>query len=232
MDEGLGKLNFWTTFIGFNLTFFPMHFLGLEGMPRRYWSYGEGSGWEFWNLVVTIGSFTLGASMLLFIYNIGRSLQTGKRVGANPWDAPTLEWATTSPPPVYNFREIPVVAHRDPLWAEKYGTDEHEDEELEVTIAGQSLGSTDIPDDKDKESLRIEHKMEEDAGHGIHMPNPSFYPLIAGFGMFLLGLGMVLSEEFPTLFSLGPVEFSIVAVLGFIGLMGGIYGWSFEPAAD
>ena len=234
MDEKLGKINFWTTFIGFNLTFFPMHFLGLEGMPRRYWSYGAGSGWEFWNAVVTFGSYLLGASMLLFLYNIGKSLQTGKRVGANPWDAPTLEWATSSPPPVYNFREIPVIAHRDPLWAEKYGTEdiEQDDSELDVAVAGQSLGRTGIPDDKDKEELRREHAADEDAGHGIHLPNPSFYPLIAATGLSMLSLGMVLTDEFPIVFSLGPVQFSVVAVAGFIGLVGGIFGWSFEPASD
>ncbi|HWV22822.1 MAG TPA: cytochrome c oxidase subunit I [Thermomicrobiales bacterium] len=229
MDERLGKINFWSTFIGFNLTFFPMHFLGLEGMPRRYWSYGVGSGWEFWNAVVSFGAYLLGASMLLFIFNIGRSLQHGQRAGSNPWDAPSLEWATTSPPPAYNFAQIPVIAHRDPLWAEKYGLEE-DDEGLKVTVAGRHVGQTELPDDKDKEPLRQQLAAEEDAGLDIHMPNPSYYPLIAGIGMFALGLGMVL--DFPTLFTLGPLDFSIVAVIGFILLIGGIFGWSFEPASD
>ena len=233
MGEKLGKINFWGTFVGFNLTFFPMHFLGLEGMPRRYYSYGVGSGWQFWNQVVTFGSYLLGASMLLLLFNIGRSLQRGKRAGSNPWDAPTLEWATTSPPPVYNFREIPVIAHRDPLWAEKYGvhSGDHEDSEVELAIGGKQIATAGLPDDKDKESLRVRRaEVEDDEDHGVHMPNPSYYPLIAAGGMFLLGIGMVL--EFPTVFTLGPLDFSIVAVLGFITLVGGIYGWSFEPASD
>ncbi|HEV2072911.1 MAG TPA: cytochrome c oxidase subunit I [Thermomicrobiales bacterium] len=231
MNESFGKWNFWIMFTGFNLTFFPMHFLGLQGMPRRYYSYGEGSGWEFWNVVVSFGAFLLGFSMLMLLFNIGQSLRTGKRVGANPWDAPTLEWATTSPPPVYNFREIPQVAHRDPLWAEKYGTDhEDEDSEVGITIAGQEVGTADVPDDKDKEALRLQQAEEEDAGHGIHMPNPSYYPLIAALGMFLLAVGMLI--DFPTLVALGPVDFSIVAVLGLVTLIGGIFGWSFEPASD
>jgi cytochrome c oxidase subunit I len=231
LDERLGKINFWTTFIGFNLTFFPMHFLGLEGMPRRYYSYGEGSGWEFWNIVVSFGAYFLGASILLFLFNVGKTLKSGAIAGPNPWDAPTLEWATTSPPPVYNFREVPEIAHRDPLWAEKYGTEEfeHEDSEVEFTFAGKSVGSSGIPDDKEKEPLREEHAADEDDhGHGIHMPNPSYYPLIAGAGMFFMWLGMLL--DIPGVFSLGPVDFSIVTVLGFIALIGGIYGWSFEPA--
>jgi len=233
MDERLGKINFWTTFVGFNLTFFPMHFLGLEGMPRRYYTYGEGSGWTFWNVVVSFGAYFLGASILLFLFNVARSLQHGKIAGPNPWDAPTLEWATPSPPPVYNFREIPQIAHRDPLWAEKYGTNEGEDAELDIAIAGKRIGTAGIPDDKDKEVLRQERAAEEDEhGHGIHMPNPSFYPLIAGAGLFLLGLGMLFQDDLPKLFSLGPVNFTIVAVLGFIALLGGIYGWSFEPASD
>ncbi len=231
MNESFGKWNFWIMFTGFNLTFFPMHFLGLQGMPRRYYSYGEGSGWEFWNVVVSFGGFLLGFSMLMLLFNIGQSLRTGKRVGANPWDAPTLEWATTSPPPVYNFREIPQVANRDPLWAEKYGTDhENEDSEVGISIGGRELGTAGVPDDKDKETLRLQHAAEEDAGHGIHMPNPSYYPLVAALGMFLLAVGMLI--DFPTLIALGPVDFSIVAVLGLITLIGGIFGWSFEPASD
>jgi cytochrome c oxidase subunit 1 len=230
MDETLGKLNFWLMFVGFNFTFFPMHFLGLEGMPRRYFSYGEGSGWEFWNVVVTFGSYILGAAFLLLVFNIGRGLTNGKRVGANPWDAPTLEWATTSPPAVYNFAEIPVIGHRDPLWAEKYGTEDHGDDtaDVDVTIAGIKIGEMEGPDDTGMEEQRIEHKVAEDAGAGIQMPNPSFWPLFAAIGLFLLNIGMVIDPS--VVFNLGPVEFGIAAVVGFVMFLGGIFGWAFEPS--
>jgi cytochrome c oxidase subunit I len=230
MSERLGKVNFWTLFLGFNLTFFPMHFLGLDGMPRRYYSYGEGSGWGFWNAFVTFGAYLMGIGFLIMLFNIANSLLNGKRVGANPWDAPTLEWATTSPPAEYNFAEIPVIAHRDPLWAEKYGTQDHGDDtaEVDVTIAGQKIGEIEGPDDDEHEIDRIAHKLAEDAGAGIVMPNPSFWPFVAAFGMFLLGVGMLMDPTY--LFSLGPVEFGAMAVIGVVLLLGGIFGWAYEPS--
>jgi cytochrome c oxidase subunit 1 len=229
MDEKFGKANFWLMFIGFNFTFFPMHFLGLEGMPRRYFSYGEGSGWEFWNVVVTFGSYVLGAAFLMLVFNIGRSLMNGRRVGANPWDAPTLEWATQSPPPVYNFAEVPVVGHRDPLWAEKYGTEDHGDDtaDVDVTFAGIEIGHIEGGDDKDKEAQRIEHKRAEDAGAGIHLPNPSIWPLIAALGLFLMGLGMLVDST--SVVQPGPVDIPVTTVLGFVILLGGIFAWAYEP---
>ncbi len=182
-------------------------------------------------LIVSLGAFFLGASTLLFVYNLGKSLRDGRRAGPNPWDAPTLEWSIPSPPPVYNFRDIPIVRHRDPLWAEKYGVDDHSDEEVEFAVAGKTVTTGGLPDDKDKEPLREEQAAEQDEdGHGIHMPNPSYYPLIAGIGMFFMWLGMLF--ELPNVFSLGPVDFNIMTVLGFIAFIGGIYGWSFEPASD
>ncbi len=116
LHEGLGKLHFWLMFISFNVTFFPMHYLGMHGMPRRTFTYLPGLGFDLMNLVSTVGSMVLGASMLLFVWNLVRSLRKGEPAGRNPWDASTLEWTLTSPPPHYNFRTIPEVRARDPLW--------------------------------------------------------------------------------------------------------------------
>ena len=118
MSETLGKWHFWTMLAAFNLTFFPMHFLGLLGMPRRTWTYMEGLGFGDMNLAATVGSFVLAASTLIFFWNFFRSMRKGEEAPANPWGASTLEWAIPSPPPHYNFAEIPTVRRRDPLWTD------------------------------------------------------------------------------------------------------------------
>lgn len=119
LDERLGKWNFWTMFIGFNLGFFPMHIAGLLGMPRRVYTYPPGLGFEWPNLLTTVGSFLFAVGILLFLVNVVRSLKRGERAGPNPWDAPTLEWLTPSPPPAYNFAVIPTIATRHPLWEDR-----------------------------------------------------------------------------------------------------------------
>jgi len=116
MSEALGKLHFWTFLIGFNLTFFPMHFAGLFGMPRRVFTYPAELNVAEYNMASTIGAFIFGLSSLIFLWNLWRSSLKGKPAGANPWGAPSLEWSTSSPPPHYNFAEIPEVKSRDPLW--------------------------------------------------------------------------------------------------------------------
>jgi cytochrome c oxidase subunit 1 len=116
LDEKLGRVNFWLAMVGFNLTFFPMHILGLMGMPRRIFTYPAEMGWGGMNLTATFGAFLFAGSFLLLTYNIVRSLKRGAVAGSDPWGAGTLEWATTSPPPSYNFAYIPVVNDREPLW--------------------------------------------------------------------------------------------------------------------
>ena len=118
LSERMGRWNFWLMFVGFNLTFFPMHILGLEGMPRRVYTYQPEMGWEALNLLATFGAFLLAAGFVLLAVNVFASLRTSDAAGDNPWGASTLEWATASPPPSFNFSRIPVVDHRDPLWAE------------------------------------------------------------------------------------------------------------------
>jgi cytochrome c oxidase subunit 1 len=143
LDERLGRWNFWLLLAGFNLTFGPMHIAGMLGMPRRVYTYtawraqqyayttGKGwevrnptdVGWEIWNQLATLGAFVLAAAFLVFFWNIYRTLRRGPIAGTDPWDAWTLEWATASPPPAYNFETIPTVRSRRPLWDEKHPDD-------------------------------------------------------------------------------------------------------------
>ena len=123
MSETLGKWHFWLFVIGFHMTFDTMHFLGLFGMPRSIYTYEPDRGWNSLNLIVSIGGVIQGLAVLIFIYNLVRSYYHGERAGDDPWDAWTLEWATTSPPPEYNFAIEPVVRSRRPLWDLKHPED-------------------------------------------------------------------------------------------------------------
>jgi heme/copper-type cytochrome/quinol oxidase subunit 1 len=116
LDEQLGRWNFWTMFLGFNLAFLPMHLTGLLGMPRRVYTYNDYPGWGALNLITTAGSFVFAVGVLIFFANVLKSMRTGGQATANPWDAPTLEWSVPSPPPPYNFAVVPTVASRHPLW--------------------------------------------------------------------------------------------------------------------
>ncbi len=119
LDETLGKITFWTFFVGFHLTFFIQHFLGLMGMPRRYWVYLEDQGLDFGNLISTIGAFFMAIGAIVFLYNVVITSIKGEKAGADPWDGRTLEWSIPSPPPHYNFIQTPLVRGLDPLWIEK-----------------------------------------------------------------------------------------------------------------
>jgi cytochrome c oxidase subunit I len=119
LNETLGKIHFWTFFIGFHLTFFPQHFLGLMGMPRRVFTYQPGVGLEEGNFISTIGAFLMGVGMIVFLINIISTARKPMNAPADPWDGRTLEWAIPSPPPEYNFKQTPLVRGLDPLWKEK-----------------------------------------------------------------------------------------------------------------
>jgi cytochrome c oxidase subunit 1 len=116
LSERLGKCQFWLLFIGFNITFWPMHLLGLAGMPRRIYTYGAETGWTTLNTISTFGAVIVDVSMLVFVANVWMSCRRGVAAGDNPWGAPTLEWSVPSPPPSFNFVALPVVTSREPLW--------------------------------------------------------------------------------------------------------------------
>ena len=123
LDEKLGRWHFWLLCFGFNLTFIPLHFAGLLGMPRRIYTYPAGRGWESWNLIASIGVVFQAVGILLFVINVLRSSISGEPAGDDPWDGWTLEWATSSPPPEYNFEKLPVVRSSRPVWDLKHPQD-------------------------------------------------------------------------------------------------------------
>jgi cytochrome c oxidase subunit 1 len=123
LDERLGKWHFWLFCIGFNMTFIPLHIAGFLGMPRRIYTYPAGRGWESWNLIASIGVIFQIAGILFWVWNVIRTSIKGEKAPDDPWDGWTLEWATTSPPPEYNFEKLPVVRSDRPLWDLKHPHD-------------------------------------------------------------------------------------------------------------
>jgi len=203
MSEGWGKLQFWLMFIGFNLTFQPMMILGLLGMPRRVQTYPDGYGWGFWNMMATVGAFTIAVSILVFMWNVVYSLRKGAVAGPDPWDGRTLEWSIPSPPPPYNFAEIPQVHALDDFWHKKYTED----------ASGRP-----VPVPAGASDSAPEHDDGHADGHGIHMPSPSYFPLIAALGPPIIATGLI-------------YDMAIAAVGAFV-LVVGFYGWALEPATE
>jgi len=199
--EGLGQFQFWLMFIGFNVTFQPMMILGLIGMPRRIYSYPEGQGFDVWNLVATVGAFMIAFSVLIFIINVIATARRKERAEGDPWDGRTLEWSLPSPVPPYNFAEIPTVHALDDFWHQKYAEDERG---RPVPVVAGGSGEA-------EEEAQAE-------GHGIHMPSPSFFPLISALGLPIIATGLIYDP-------------AIVAV-GAAVLVVGIYGWALEPATE
>jgi cytochrome c oxidase subunit 1/cytochrome c oxidase subunit I+III len=165
-SERLGKWSFWVSFIGFNLAFFPMHLSGLRGMPRRVYTYPADVGWDGANMVTSIGSVVFAAGVLITLYNLAVSRARGAAAGPNPWDAATLEWSVSSPPPPYNFRRIPIVASRHPLWESRL--DQHPE---------RSVLETDIALEHGRETLATT-PLDAEADSILRMPNDSLAPLL------------------------------------------------------
>jgi cytochrome c oxidase subunit 1 len=215
LDEILGKIHFWLFFIGMNLTFAFQHVLGINGMPRRIYTYPSGMGWDFWNLVSTIGAYTIALGMVFFFYNVAASFRHGKLAGNDPWDGRTLEWSIPSPPPHYNFAEIPTVRARDPFWLQKYPETGH-GHAAPVPVAGGAHHYGEIPD-SDNGSPG-----EHDEAHGhIHMPDPSIFPLFAALGLALTLAGLLVGAP--------PPPPSWLSIIGILLLLFGVYGWAMEP---
>jgi cytochrome c oxidase subunit 1 len=213
LDEKLGLAHFWLTFVGMNLTFFPMHFLGLNGMPRRIFTYADGLGFDGLNFIATIGSYIIGVATLIFAYNLVKSARRGRIAGNNPWGGSTLEWSIPSPPPEYNFLEVPVVRSRMPLWESDPALNagiphgRHAEDTISATFAGTKVAEMTDPDDMD--SKMSAHDL------GIHLPPPSLLPFLLAlsiatfFGGFIIHWGI-----------------SAVAALCVLGLA---YAFAFEP---
>ena len=187
LDERWGRLQFWLMFAGFNIAFFPQHFLGALGMPRRIYTYNAGSGWALWNFVSTVGAFGIGLSVLVFLVMVARALRAPATAPADPWDGRTLEWRTASPPPVHNFDAIPPVYSRDTFWREKYG---------------------------DRHGKKPPPRPDPINAHGIHLPSPSFWPLVVA-----LGIGVAAA---------GALAHVAVAVLGIVITFVGAFAFALE----
>jgi cytochrome c oxidase subunit 1 len=163
LDERLGKLHFWLMLVGFNLTFFPHHILGLLGMPRRIYTYAPDLGWNLWNLLSTVGAFIIAAAFAVFIANIVRTARSGAPAEADPWDGRTLEWSIPSPPLLYNFARLPIVHDRDEFWSRKYGRLAERGEEEDGLLAP------------------------------IHVPPSSYWPILLAASLFVTASGALVS---------------------------------------
>ncbi|MGH2795843.1 MAG: cbb3-type cytochrome c oxidase subunit I, partial [Actinomycetota bacterium] len=204
LNERIGKTHFWLMLIGFNLTFAPFHILGLQGMARRTYQYPKNYGFDFWNLVSTVGAFIIALSLLTFFYNVAKTRRRGETAGNDPWDGRTLEWTIPSPPPEYNFAEIPVVHALDDFWHRKYVEDK-EGRLVKVPAGGQNgYGDASHGDGH---------------GEGIHMPSQSYMPLIAAIGLPVVGWGLTF-------------EVYWLAIVGAVVTFAGLYAWALEPATE
>ena len=203
VSEWWGKLSFWVIFIGFNVTFFPMHFLGLNGMPRRTFTYDANMGWNTANFIASVGALVLGTGIAIYFAVIVYAYLKGPKAPRDPWDARTLEWSVPSfPPPEYNFTVIPTVHARDAFWYEKH----HQDE-----IAREKTA----------------HAKDDEAHGGIHMPFNSIYPLIASLGILIGAFAVSGMESNP---APGLHMKLVTALVGGAIMFIGVYLWSLEGA--
>ncbi|MDP9296538.1 MAG: cytochrome c oxidase subunit I, partial [Actinomycetota bacterium] len=212
LNETLGKIHFWLMLVGFNVTFGPFHILGLEGMPRRIYRYSPNQGWDFWNMVSSIGAFMIAASIAVFLVNVIITQRKAKDAPADPWDGRTLEWTTSSPPPEHNFDEVPVVHSLDDFWHRKYAEDRR------GRVLPVPAGAADTATAEHDAGHGGGGVGGRGGGHGIHLPSPSYFPVIAALGFPLIGYGVIFNWAF--------------AFVGAVVLLGGLYAWALEPSAE
>jgi cytochrome c oxidase subunit 1 len=222
MDERLGSWHFWLNFIGMNLTFFPMHFAGMLGMPRRIYTYDAGQGWDSFNMMSSVGAFLLLPATLIFIYNFFKSKKSGEPSGPNPWDAPTLEWSIPSPPPEYNFAKIPMVTSRYPLWdlTHPERTSEIPHTQTGWTEAQKRTGEHELA------PMRVETETYTAKELGIPMPSSTIKPFFVALGIVVMFAGLLFL----------PYGMKVPAyVLMFGGaalLVGALYDWLTTPLEE
>ena len=208
MNEKLGKIHFWVQFIGFNLTFAPMHWLGLQGMVRRTWKYAPETHLGPWNLAVTVGAFIIALAVLLFMINWVWSKRNGKPSGLDPWDARTIEWTIPNPTPEYNFAVSPVIRSLDHFWHLKYSEDEE----------GRAVRRPEA------DTLLVEL---EDVGNNppepIELPSPSYFPILAAAGLPLIAYGIIFHTS---------IAGKALIVLGALITVGSFLGWGMEPIEE
>jgi cytochrome c oxidase subunit I+III len=206
LDERLGKWSFWTMFVGFNLAFFPMHISGLLGQPRRTYMYHPGLGWDLWNMVSTIGAFVFALGVLLTLWNWWRSRHHGAPAGNNPWNGDTLEWATTSPPPEYNFETVPQIRSREPMWDQP---------ELRDGPQPPELGGRPLADGHLTLSTGL---LDAEPEAIVPMPHASYWPFLLTVGLLVLAFGALTAN-------------GALLSAGVVGTLIGIGGW-FWPRGE
>ncbi|MBM3741632.1 MAG: cytochrome c oxidase subunit I [Actinobacteria bacterium] len=205
LNEKLGSWNFWLMIIGLNLTFGPMHILGLQGQPRRMYQWTEARAGEgffnlaFWNLVASIGSFILTIGILFFLINVWVTSRNPQKAPLDPWNARSLEWMTSNPPKEHNFDVIPTVHHLDEFFHRKYEEDEATHTMKQITTAEELIA-----------------EQERNADKHIHMPSPSYWPIVLAFGLPVITFGLIYSY--------------LIAVVGGVIVLFAAYGWSLESS--
>jgi cytochrome c oxidase subunit I+III len=178
LSERIGKWNFWLMFIGINAAFFPMHIVGLMGMPRRIYTYPAGLGWDIYNLISTIGTFILLAGIFLFAVNVFVSMRKGKSAGNDPWGGDSLEWAVTSPPPNYGFAIPPIIRSRHPLWEQ---TDLHHGE-ARLEALGQAMARWPLQ----WRAALVTGTLDGQPEEVFRVSGPSLWPFAASCGTILI----------------------------------------------
>ena len=205
LNEKLGSWNFWLMVIGLNLTFGPMHILGLQGQPRRMYQWTEARAGEgffnlaFWNLIASIGSFILAVGILMFLINVLITARNPQKAPLDPWNARSLEWMTTNPPKEHNFDVIPTVHHLDDFFHQKYEED----------VATHTMKQV-------RTAEEIMAEQERNADKHIHMPSPSYWPIVLAFGLPVITFGLIYSH--------------LISVVGGVIVLFAAYGWALESS--
>src|SRR4051812_14256866 len=240
MSERLGNWHFWVNFIGVNLTFMPMHWSGLYGMPRRIYTYDAGQGWDIFNLMSSLGAYIQAIAGVIFAYNIFSSMRKGAIAGRDPWGAPSLEWSLPSPPPDYNFAVIPKVTSRYPLWDIKHPEltadvphSKRGDERIDVDVASKHAGHMHAHTNpgspqggSNPSAIQDFEKVPTARQLGIPMPNPTIRPLFVALFMTLMFASLLLIHE-------GKMMLSIALIITFAAAMtASLYSWLLTPLED